>query len=615
MKVRLRSLYVNFLLFKRAFRNYSFEKFNVAEIALFWTKGHLSRSQFLVLSGIMVGLTAGIAGVLLKTLVHWIQKFLSHGLQFEERIFFYAILPFIGIVGTALIIKYFFKGDEEKEMSFVLRQIAKNDGKLKSSKMYSSIIQSAVTVGFGGSAGLESPIALTGSAIGSNFAQRYRLGYKERILLLAAGAAAGIGSAFDAPIAGIMFAFEILLAGMVFTDFIPLVIAAISGSLVSNAILNEEAMFIFESREVFQSVNILLYVTLGILTGLYGRFFILTGQWVHKRFESLHNKTITRAVIGGVILSILCVAFPPLFGEGYFNVRQLHSGQIDDLIQGSLMRYFEPSTVMIVLFIGATIFLKAIATAVTIASGGNGGNFAPSLMSGGMIGYLFGFVLIALGFENVPLTNLMLVGMAGVVSGAMYAPLTAIFLIAESSSGYDLFIPLMTVSVIAYSVNRFFSPIHPSNKKLSEKGEIFTTRQDLNILSQLSLEACMNPTPLTVLITETLEGAIEKMKLSEENIMAVVDENNHLVGIISREQLRKVQNQQSARPPILLDCIIDPIFIISPDEQVYTISRKFDEADVWQLPVVNEDKEFVGFVSRIRILENYRKLLKQLSDA
>lgn len=614
MRSRLRSLYANFLLFKRAFRNYNFRKFNLAEIALFWTKGHLSRSQFLVLSGILVGLTAGVAGVILKSLVHFIQKFVAEEIQFEERIFLYAILPLIGILGTVLIVRFFFGGDEEKELGFVLRQIAKNDGKLKPTKMYSSILQSAVTVGFGGSAGLESPIALTGSAIGSNFAQRYRLGYKERILLLAAGAAAGIASAFNAPIAGVMFAFEVLLAGLVFTDFIPLVTAAICGSLVSNAILNEEAVFQFASRETFHSVNIFLYVLLGIITGLYGRYFILVGQWTHSWMARFKNRIIWRAVVGGLIVSLLCVAFPPLFGEGYLNIRTLNSGGVNDLLDGSLLRNFEPTTFwIVVLFLGTAILLKAFATGITIHAGGNGGNFAPSLVAGGMLGYLFGIVLMAMGVD-VPLTNLMLVGMAGVVAGALYAPLTAIFLIAESSSGYDLFIPLMTVSVIAYSINKFFSPIHPVYKKLSEKGEIFTTKQDQNILSQLPLSSCMNPTPLSAFYKTNLKELLERLKLSDENVVAIVDEKNRLLGIINRENIRNVDESNLDLSKTLGELMIDPPFTLTMETDVFDLARKFDEADVWQLPVVDKNQVFIGFASRIRLLESYRQLLRKLSE-
>ena len=615
MKFSLKKLYISFLRFKRAFKNYPFRKFNVFEILIFWIREKLTRSQFLIFSGILVGLSAGLAGVTLKILVHKIQFFLSHRIPFEERIFYYAVFPLLGIVFTALIVKYLFKGDDEKELSFVLKDIAQNDSKIRPSKMYSQILQSAVTVGFGGSAGLETPMAVTGSAIGSNYSQRYRLGFKERTLLLAAGAAAGISAAFNAPIAGVMFAFEILLAGVIFSDFIPLVIAAICGSLLSKIILNEEALFHLDARAAFDYTNTLLYLGLGIITGFYARYFLLVGQAVHRFFEKFKTRFLLKAIIGGLMLSVLCVAFPPLFGEGYLNIKILHVGDVDVLIKESLFKYLIDTPWVVVLFLSLTILLKAFATGITLSSGGNGGNFAPSLIAGGFIGFLFGYVLTLLGFENVPITNLMLVGMAGVMSGAMYAPLTAIFLIAESSTGYDLFIPLMIVSVTAYVINRFFSKVNPNYSQLAEQGKIFTTQQDQNILSHISLKDCMNPTTVIINTKETIEEVIKKFRTSDQNTLAVLDDQNHFWGILNREQLRPyLLGEKSADDTSISKLTISPAFEIKESDSVMKVIRMFDEVDVWQLPLLNKERDFLGFVSRSKILTNYRKLLKDYSE-
>ncbi len=615
MEFRIKKLYINFLRFRRAFKNYPFRKFNVFEILLFWIKEKFTRSQFLILSGILVGLTAGLAGVTLKILVHKIQFFLSHRLPFEERIYFYAIFPLLGIVLTALIVKYFFKGDDEKELSFVLKDISQNDSKIKRNKMYSQIIQSAVTVGFGGSAGLETPMAVTGSAIGSNYSQRFRLGFKERTLLLAAGAAAGISAAFNAPIAGVMFAFEILLAGLIFTDFIPLVIAAICGSLLSKIILNEEALFHLDARAPFDYANTLFYIGLGLITGFYARYFLVVGQKVHQFFERFKTRFLLKAVIGGLMLSALCVAFPPLFGEGYLNIKTLHQGDVNMLIKESLFKYLIDSPFVIILFLTLTILLKAFATGITLSSGGNGGNFAPSLIAGGFIGFLFGYILTLLGFENVPVTNLMLVGMAGVMSGALYAPLTAIFLIAESSTGYDLFIPLMIVSVTAYVINRFFSKVNPNYSQMAKEGKIFTTQQDQNILSHISLKDCMNPVTVIINTHESIEDVIKKFRTSDQNTLAVLDDQNHFWGILNREQLRPyLLGEKSSADTSVSELTISPAFEIKESDSVMKIIRMFDEVDVWQLPLLNKERDFLGFVSRSKILTNYRKLLKDYSE-
>lgn len=615
MFYKFKRLIVSFLKFKRAFVNYPFRKFNVVEILLFYIRERVTRIQFLILSGILVGLSAGLAGVLLKVLVHNIQLFVNNDVPLTERLFVFAIFPMLGIILTSLIVKYLFKGDEDKELSFILKDISQNGSKVKSNKMYSQIIQSAVTVGFGGSVGLETPIAVTGSAIGSNYAQRYSLGFKERTLLLASGAAAGIAAAFDAPIAGVMFAFEIILTGLVFTDFIPLVIAAICGSLLSTIILKEDVLFNLHAREVFYYGNTLYFVGLGLLTGLYARYFLVVGEKVHQFFERFKNKILLRAIIGGSLLSLLCVVFPPLFGEGYLNIRILHRGEVEHLIQESLFAYFGTSQLIIIAFLGLTILMKAFATSITLSSGGNGGNFAPSLVAGGLLGYLFGFVLEMMGMPNVPTTNLMLVGMAGVMSGALYAPLTAIFLIAETSSGYDLFIPLMIVSVMAYAINRFFSTINPAYKKLADAGEIFTTRQDQNILSHIHLRDCLNPSSLIIHTTDSMEEVMSKFRNSNQNTMAVVDAENIFWGILNRERLRPfLLGKESTEDTSVSQLATNPSFIVSDKDTVMEVIKMFDEADVWQLPMLDDERRFQGFVSRSAILNNYRLLLREYSE-
>lgn len=615
MDYKIKKLIVSFLHFKKAFLNYPYRKFNIIEILIFWINERLTRSQFLILSGILVGLSAGLAGIILKVSVHHIQTFITHEVPFKERLLVYAIFPVIGITLTALIVKYLFHSDDEKELSFVLKDISQNGSKVKSHKMYSQVLQSAVTVGFGGSVGLETPMAVTGAAIGSNFGQRYRLGFKERTLLLASGAAAGIAAAFNAPIAGVMFAFEIILTGLVFTDFIPLVIAAICGSLLSTIILNEGVLFNLHARETFHYSNVVFYIGLGVVSGLYARYFLVVGLKIHDYFDRFKHRIVTKALIGGGLLSLLCVAFPPLYGEGYLNIRILHQGDVDQLIHESLFRYFGATQLVILVFLAFSTFLKAFATSITLSSGGNGGNFAPSLVAGGLLGYLFGFILEMAGLERVPVTNLMLVGMAGVMSGAMYAPLTAIFLIAETSSGYDLFIPLMIVSVIAYAINRYFSATNPSYKKLAEKGEIFTTRQDQNILAHIQLLDCLNPSTLVISTQDTMDEVLSKFRNSDENTMAVVDRNNKFWGILNRHQLRPfLLGQKSTTDADVSKLTINPSFTVLPTDSVMKVVKMFEEADVWQLPVLNDQREFLGFVSRSRILTNYRALLKNYSE-
>ncbi|HEY2583832.1 MAG TPA: chloride channel protein, partial [Mucilaginibacter sp.] len=308
-----------YLEFKKAVResqHYGLKTAKSYELIFKWLSIKLSHNQFLILSGVLVGCSAGLAGVLLKSLVHYIHYIITSKVHFKDQILFYGLFPFLGIVLTTLIVIYFFKGQDRKGIPAILYEIARNSSFVSHVKMYSQIIQSAVTVGLGGSAGLESPIAVTGAAIGSNFAQTYKLSYKDRTLLLAAGASAGIAAAFNAPVAGVMFAFEILLTGVVFTDFIPLVVASVCGSLLSRIILNEEILFKFRARSDFNYHNLPYYLALGVFCGLYSRYFIVVSQYIEHYFHKIKFSKIQKAVIGGLILSLLCLLFPPLFGEG-----------------------------------------------------------------------------------------------------------------------------------------------------------------------------------------------------------------------------------------------------------------------------------------------------------
>lgn len=615
MKIHNKKKYLSFLKFKRDFQEYGLEKARSYELILHWLNNRLSRSQFLVLSGILVGCTAGLAGVVLKTLVHTIHNFITHKVHFEYQILFYIVFPFLGIVLTTGIVITLFKGQDRKGIGAILYEIAQNSSIVASVKMYSQVIQSAVTVGLGGSAGLESPIAVTGAAIGSNYAQTYRLSYKERTLLLAAGATAGIASAFNAPIAGIMFAFEILLTGVVFTDFIPLVVAAVCGSLLSRVLLQEDVLFRFYTREAFNYRNVPYYLILGIVTGLYARYFVVISQKVEHFIKGLQLSRMRKAMFGGLVLSLLCVLFPPLFGEGYDTVKAFTNGNTHSIIRNSFFRYFEIGNWTIVIFLVLVCLLKAFATSFTIFSGGNGGNFAPSLFAGGTVGYLFAIVCQQIGFTDVPVTNLVLVGMAGAMSGVLYAPLTAIFLIAESSFGYDLFIPLMIVSVMSYLIAKWFSPISPELKSLADEGKIFTNKHDKNLLFALRTEDFIDKYSQTINENASVSELFELVKNSNKNIFAVTDKAGKMKGILTLDDIRPyLFNMETDRSMMVSQIMKVPPAVIYRENKPLEILQIFDDTGVWNLPVINDKNDFVGFISKSSILMSYRQLLKEYSD-
>nr|WP_242691624.1 chloride channel protein [Pedobacter sp. SYSU D00823] len=581
----------------------------------YWLKYNLSRNHFLLLSGVLVGCSAGLAGVFLKVLVHSIHNLITRKVIFEEQIFYYACLPFVGLVFTSLIVIFIFKGQDRKGIPAILYEIAKNSSNVAPVKMYSQIIQSAITVGFGGSAGLESPIAVTGSAIGSNFAQTYKLSYKDRTLLLAAGATAGIAAAFNAPIAGMMFAFEILLTGVVFTDFIPLVVSAVCGSLLSKVILNEETLFQFGRRHSFDYHNIVFYLALGIVCGLYARYFVVISQKVEHYFKQLQLSRLQKAIAGGVILSMLCLLFPPLFGEGYQSIKDMINGKIMVIIEYSFFRYLDLGNWIVIIFFALVCLFKAFAASITIHSGGNGGNFAPSLFAGGVVGYLFATICIQLGIDNVPVTNLIIVGMAGVMSGVLYAPLTAIFLIAESSSGYDLFLPLMMVCVISFLIAKWFSAISPDLKDLADSGKIFTHEYDKNLLLLINISSLLEKDVSKIAIHSSVNDLIEVIKSGRRNLVAVLDENQHLAGTISVDELRPILFDEIKRSEIGLGQLVKfPPVVVYEDEDMTVVADKFDQSGVWVLPVLNPDDRFVGFISKSTFLNTYREILKEHSE-
>lgn len=614
LKEQFKNLYNNFKHFSKVLRTYTLKKYNIIEILILWSKRHLNRFQFLVLSGIIVGFLGGGAGILLKVVVHYLQEFTVGNISTTQKIIAYGTLPIIGILLTTLVARYLYKKRESIELQNVLVDIAQHGSNINKQEVHSRVVQSAITIGFGGSAGLETPMAITGAAIGSNFAKRYRLGYKEKTLLLAGGAAAGIAAAFNAPIAGIMFSFEMILTGVVFSDFIPLVISALCGSILTRMVLSNEILFSLSARTPFNSTNIIYYIILGIVAGFYARYYILASKKIKKLLERFPFGSIRRALIGGAILAILCILFPALYGEGYINIKLLHQGNLNHIIYQDIINFFDFPKVTILIMLVLTTLFKAFATSATLNSGGVGGNFAPSLIAGGLLGYTFGYALILAGFENTPITNLMLVGMAGVLSGVLYAPLTAIFLIAESSSGYDLFIPLMIVAVISFLINKYFSPINPAYTKLVDEGKIFTMHQDQNLLSQIQFVECLDKDSIKVLNTANFTEIVEKFNTSNKSVVAVIDENNRFWGMIHKEALTKRKTfEEGINDQLASEISIHPSNLLYTNENIESVIRKFEESDTWYLPLIDKDHQYFGFVSRFQILKKYRQLLKGYS--
>jgi len=422
-----------------------------------WLQSRLTPKQFIMISCVLVGLSAGLAALVLKIFAH--EVFMIATLENNSvSKFTHIILPIIGIVLTVFVVQKLFKGKFDKGLSNIHDSIKKESSSIPKEQMYKQVITSSLTVGLGGSAGLEAPIVITGAAFGSNYAKTYNLDISERTLLLACGVSAGIAAAFNAPIAGVLFALEVLLVNASISIFTPIILASASGALISKIILQNEVLLSFESQQPFDYYNIPFYVILGAFAGLLSVYHSRIFNKIQKAFSQSKKNAYLKAIAGGTILSLLVFIFPSLFGEGYKSVEVLSLNKPEELFESSPLSIFNKNELLVLIFIGILIFLKAIATGLTIGSGGNGGNFAPSLFVGAYLGFFFSRLINILNISNLPESNFTLVGMAGILSGIYHAPLTAIFLIAEITGGYKLMIPLMVVASISFVISKQLEP-------------------------------------------------------------------------------------------------------------------------------------------------------------
>ncbi len=579
---------------------------NFIEKSINWIHEKTNEKQFLIFSSILVGISAGVAAVILKLFVFSIKHYLVEGylLDFNFK-YLYLILPFIGIGLTILIIKYFFKNQLDRGNASILFAIAKKSSFLPFQQMYSHVITSALTVGFGGSAGLESPIVSTGAAIGSNFARTYKLNYKDRTLLLAAGAAGGIAGAFNAPIAGVLFALEVILVDISIGAFIPLLIAAASGALMSKIILHESDLLFFKLKQPFDYHNVPLYIILGLLAGIVSLYYVNFFDKIETRFKKIKS-SFKKWFIGGISLAFLFALFPSLFGEGYESIKALSQFKADDLYKDSLIGGLISNNWIFLLFITIILLLKTVAAAITLGSGGNGGNFAPSLFVGAYLGFIFSMFLGLLGFENVHISNFTIVAMAGILSGVFHAPLTAIFLIAEITGGYELIIPLMIVSSFSYLIVKFYHPESLDIRKLKEKGAVVSDNRDTSILSKIDIASLIETDFSTIHFKATLRDIVEIIKHSKRNVFPIVKNNNKLIGLIYLNNIREEMfNSELYDKVTAKELMRKPSMIININEDIFSIMNKFEESGHWNLPVV-ENEIYVGFLSKSSILDKYR---------
>lgn len=582
------------------------------EALFFILKGLLSERHFIYLSCVVVAISTAFAVIVLKYFAHNVFLWANIVNGYLKLPYINSILPIVGILLTVFVIKKVLDNRIEKGSSRILYAVAKKGGIMPRKQMYAQIITSSLTVGLGGSAGLESPITITGAAFGSNFAQKYRLSQKDRILLLACGVAAGIGAAFNAPIAGVLFAIEVVLTDVTITAFIPIIISAATGALVSTVLLNEEVLLSFKQQQTFDYHNIPYYVLIGILAGFVSLYHARTFQKVEGHFARLRIKGYRKALYGAIPLAVLIFLFPTLFGEGYESIKILFNGNPEVLLDNTLLEKFRDNGWVVLLFIGLTMLLKAYATGLTLSSGGNGGNFAPSLFVGSYLGFFVAKFFTLIGFDNLPVGNFTIVGMAGILSGLFHAPLTAIFLIGEITGGYNLMVPLMIVSSISFAVSKQFEKHSMDVKHLAAKGDVFTTDKDKNILSGIDILTVIDTDTQTLRPTQKTEDVVALLAGTQQSVFAVTDDKNRLLGIVDFNKTRHIVfNTFQVKYTSLAELISEPKGVAHLEDALETIIDKFEESGTDYLPILKDDR-FYGFIYKAKVLEAYRAKLREM---
>lgn len=582
---------------------------------LIWKYKHISEKNFTFILSALVGLLAGLAAVTLKNITFTIETLLAKGIVFSQNQLYF-ILPVIGLLLVYLFVKYVSKKPIEHAIPSILFSLTRKSGFLKRSKIYFPLIAAPLTVGFGGSVGLLGPAVASGAAISSNLGKLFHINRKTRTLLIGCAAAGAISSIFKSPIAAIIFAVEVFSLDLTFVSLLPLLIASVSSVITSYFFLGDDLLFNFNFSDKFQIKDILFYAALGIGTGFASIYFTKMYFAILKFFERFKTP-FQRLIIGGLAIGIMLYFIPPLYGEGFGFINNLLAGNhIKALGKTPFDAFNDNIWVVIALLIGITIF-KAVAMTTTFAAGGVGGIFIPTMVMGSALGNAVAKVInnIGLGF-NVSETNFTLIGMAGLIAGVLHAPLTAIFLIAEITGGYELFIPLMIAVGISFSIKKSAIDFTIYTRELAEKGQLLTHDKDQNVLTLMTLDSIIESHFAKLHPKMTLgEMLHEGVAKSTRNLFPVIDEDGKLSGIILLDDVRDIMFDQSLYDTTLVESLMHnpPDKIIFEKDSMQTVMQKFQDSGAWNLPVIKEEK-YVGFVSKSKLLTAYRRQLINASS-
>lgn len=580
-------------------------------LLLIWRIRNISDKNFLLILSVIIGFSVGIAAVLMKNSVHFVRQFVLYVANNYSFPYIYIIFPSIGIFLTILFIKYIIKKPLGHGIPMVLYNMSKNHGRIDRHNMFSRIIASSLTVGFGGSLGLEGPIVATGAAIGSNIGTFFRMNYKQIILLIGCATTGAIAAIFKAPIAAIIFSVEVIMIDLTMSSLLPLLLSSITASLTSYLFLGRNYIYFVEKVDVFALSEVVFYILLGILAGgisLYFSFLYLR----QSKFYSKINGTWKKFALGSIILGLLIFLFPSLYGEGYEIINSALLGNYDFVKENGIFLGFRGETYVIVI-LTLILLAKPLATGATFGAGGVGGIFAPSMFIGAILGILFALILNSFNIK-VSTVNFALVGMAGVLSGVIHSPLTALFLIAEITGSYQLFIPLMIVSAFSYMIVKLAMPNSVYTILLAKRGQLLTHNADNNILALLNSKDLIETNFLTVRPHASLRDLTKVISQSSRTVYVVVDSENNFLGLVWLDHIKHLIFNNDLYDKIFVkDLMYRPDVVVSSGMNVREIAEIFEKYDHYNLPVVDNGK-YVGFISRARFFTSYRKLLKEISS-
>lgn len=581
-----------------------------------WRKQRISNSNFLIIAASVVGIFGGVTSSVLKELTHYVANFLQNDLHWKYKFYLYFFFPLLGIFLTVFYIRTFIRRSKfQHGISSIIFNVSHNNSRLDFHNIYSQVISSALTVGLGGSAGLEAPAVASGAAIGSNIGRFFGLNYRDTTLLLACGAAAGISGAFNSPVAGMIFAIEVIMPEFTIPAVIPLLIASAFSSVISQLIY-KEPLFAFVARDAWAINAVWYYIVLGIIVGLYSVFFSRINRTVFKSFGKIKNQY-QKVWIGGLSLGILIALLPALYGEGYITIQKLLNGDFQSLLANSFFSEYKEISWALLIFGVLTLIGKTFASVITMGSGGNGGMFGPSVIVGGLLGFVFAFGLNQTGMLHLNVTNFIIAGMAASISGVMHAPLTGIFLAAEITGGYALMVPLMIVSAISYFINKAVLKYSIYTLSLAEKGDLVSQEnKEHSVLRKIKLKYLLEKDFVILRPDDTPKSRSADIIHTDRNIFPVVSNDGELKGILFSDQLLELllSNKPEEQNCLIQDITQPPNKTIMVNTPMREVMRLMDSLDTRILPVTNEKNIYLGFVTKNSIFNKYRHILARQGE-